>query len=158
MKEETAKDKKDDGKDKKEDPKEKLSKKHLELLEKRKEEEEAKIKSHDADQLKTWEKSVDDLEKVMDLEKFEKELLDLLCGYQRITDSFAGFAVLHTAFKTTDAQAKLVVKVVKAIRNALKKMQLDRLAAEQQGQARKLVRYFFCIIQEAFNSYGKNDL
>merc|ERR1711907_310149 len=65
---------------------------------------------------------------------------------------------ISTAFKTKDAQAKLVVKVVKACRTAFKKMQLDRLPASSQGQVRRIVRYFFCILQEAYNSYGKSDL
>merc|ERR1712037_181072 len=38
---------------------------------------------------------------------------------------------------------------------ALKKMQLDKLPEAQQPQARQLVRYFFCLLQETMNSYGK---
>merc|ERR1711966_10378 len=36
--------------------------------------------------------------------------------------------------------------------------QFDRMPASQQPQVRRIVRYYFCILQEGFNSYGKNDL
>merc|ERR1712048_1310132 len=60
--------------------------------------------------------------------------------------------------KTSDVQAKLLVKVVKSVKTALKKMQLDKLPADQQSQVRTLVCYYYCIIQESFNSFGKKDL
>eukprot|EP00928_Gymnodinium_smaydae_P014150 TRINITY_DN15141_c0_g2_i3.p1 TRINITY_DN15141_c0_g2~~TRINITY_DN15141_c0_g2_i3.p1 ORF type:complete len:1998 (-),score=638.27 TRINITY_DN15141_c0_g2_i3:221-6076(-) len=151
---------KDKGKAKKEEEKkeEKLSKKHLEILEKRKAEEEAKIQEHDKNQMKQWETIVDDLEKIIDVQKMEKELLDNLCGFHRITDSFVGFPSLSNAFKTSEAQCKVLVKVVKAVRTALKKMQLDRVPQEKQPHVLSLVRYFFCILQEGFRSFGSTEL
>merc|ERR1711972_572344 len=94
-KDEKAKDKKDDKKEAKKDDnkdeKEKLSKKHQELLEKRKLEEEEKIKEHDRNQMKQWDPSLDSIAEIIDPEKLEREVLDLLLGFNRITDSFVGF-------------------------------------------------------------------
>mmetsp|Transcript_33055 Transcript_33055/g.51346 ORF Transcript_33055/g.51346 Transcript_33055/m.51346 type:complete len:2017 (-) Transcript_33055:221-6271(-) len=136
----------------------KTSKKQQEILDKRMAEEEAKTKASDAENLKAWDKPIDALAEINDPEKFEKEILDMLCGFNRITDSFERFPIVTNTFKTSDAQAKCLVKVVKACRNSLKKMQLDRLPAAQQTQARRIVQYFFCIIQEAFKSYGLKDI
>merc|ERR1712217_1020402 len=136
----------------------KVSKKQQEILDKRAAEEEAKIKDLDKNMTKKWEPEVEKLAEVTDLQKLETDLLDLLCGFQRITDSVVGFPALAKAFKTEEAQAKTILKVVKSLRNALKKMQLDKLPAASQPQARRLVLYLYCIIQETTRSYGKRDL
>jgi len=152
------KDKKDKDKDKDTDEKgaAKVSKKHLELLEKRKLEEEEKIKEFDRQQLKLWEPKVEAWAEVMDLEKLENQILDTLLGFGRITDSFVGFPALSSAFKTPDAQVKVLVKAFKALRTSLKKMQLDKLPSESQPKVRQMVVYLFCMVQEAFNSFGKD--
>merc|ERR1712157_332293 len=41
---------------------------------------------------------------------------------------------------------------------SFKKMLLDKQPAEKQTQARRVVRYFLCIVQEAMNSFGKADI
>merc|ERR1712066_638067 len=41
---------------------------------------------------------------------------------------------------------------------SLKKMQVEKLPAERQPQVRQIVRYLYCLIMEAFNSYGKKDI
>merc|ERR1712217_749744 len=135
----------------------KVSKKQQEILDKRAAEEEAKIKELDQNMTKKWEPDVEKLAEITDLAKLETDVLDLLCGFQRITDSFVGFPALSKAFKTDEAQAKIILKVVKSVRAALKKLQLDKLWASQP-QARRMVLYLYCIIQEATRSYGKRDL
>lgn len=134
---------------------EKLSKKHQELLDKRKVEEDAKTQEHDAKQMKEWEKPVDALAEVGEPTKLEKDLLDMLIGFSRIVPSFVGFPALANAFKTNEAKAKILVRVTKSIRASLKKMQLDKQPAEKQPEVRSLIVYIFCIIQEGFNSFAK---
>merc|ERR1712187_193653 len=109
-------------------------------LDKRAAEEEAKIKELDKNMSKKWGPDVEKLGEVADLQKLETDVLDLLCGFQRITDSFVGFPALAKAFKTEEAQAKIILKVVKSVRAALKKMQLDKLWASQP-QVRRMVVY-----------------
>merc|ERR1712060_746481 len=41
---------------------------------------------------------------------------------------------------------------------SLKKLQLDKLPPEKQRKARQVCQYLFCLVLEAFNSYGKKDL
>merc|ERR1712217_74227 len=135
----------------------KVSKKQQEILDKRAAEDEAKVKEADKTMTKKWEPDVEKLAEITDLEKLETDVLDLLCGFQRITDSFVGFPALSKAFKTEEAQAKIILKVVKSVRAALKKIQLDKLWASQP-QVRRMVVYLYCIIQETTRSYGKRDL
>merc|ERR1712039_530789 len=120
-----------------------ISKKQQEILDKRKLEEAAKLESDDANRLKEKEPAAEKLAETLDLAKLEKDLLDLCLGFTRITDSFVGFPGITAGLKTPEAQLKLLLKVVKSVRTALKKMQLDKLPQSQQPQARKLVRYFF---------------
>ncbi|CAE8692993.1 unnamed protein product [Polarella glacialis] len=136
----------------------KLSSKHQEIIDKRKQEEDLKTKEYDAKKLKDWEKPVEKLAEVNDPGEMEKELLDLLVGYNRVTASFVGFPAMNAAFKTSEAQSKVLLKVLKSLRTALKKMQLDKLPTESQQKARQLVCYVFIIVQEGFNSFGKKDL
>merc|ERR1712060_871832 len=157
-KDEKEKEKEADSKKKKEEEPAKVSKKQQEILDKRAKEEEEKVKEYDRNQTKQWEPKVDALEPITDLGKFESELLDLLLGYNRITDSFVGFPMLSKSFKTDEAQAKIMLKLVKSIRNWLKKAQLDKLPADTKDQARRLVVYFYCIIQETMKSFCKRDL
>merc|ERR1711948_152901 len=58
----------------------------------------------------------------------------------------------------TGGASKIILKVVKSVRAALKKMQLDKLPATSQPQARRVVLYLYCIIQEITRSYSKRDL
>merc|ERR1712050_692450 len=129
---------------KKEEEVAKVSKKQQEILDKRAAEEEAKIKELDKNMNKKWEPDVEKLGEITDLEKLETDVLDLLCGFQRITDSFVGFPALSKAFKTEEAQAKIMLKVVKSVRAAMKKMQLDKLPGTSQPKARRMVLYLYC--------------
>mmetsp|Transcript_45205 Transcript_45205/g.105396 ORF Transcript_45205/g.105396 Transcript_45205/m.105396 type:complete len:1912 (+) Transcript_45205:101-5836(+) len=144
--------------DKKKKGEEKMSKKHQELLEKNKKQELEKTQAQDAKQLAEWDKPVDALAEASDVEKLEKDLLDLLIGYNRVVPSFVGFPALQSAFKTPEAQAKVIIKVVKNLRTALKKMQLDKLPETAQPKVTSLVVYVFCLVQEAWNSYGSKGL
>merc|ERR1712151_391001 len=85
-------------------------------------------------------------------------MCDLLLNYSRITDSFVGFPAVASAFKTSETQAKVLVKVVKSVHEALRKMQLDKMPDEKKPQVKRMVTYFFYVIQEAFKAYGKKDL
>merc|ERR1712113_238935 len=95
---------------------------------------------------------------VMDPEKLEKDVLDFLLGFSRVTDSCAGFPGISQHFRTPEARCKLLVKVIKAVKTALEKMQISKLPEKQQSQAKRLVQYLFCIVQETFNSFGKKEL
>merc|ERR1711953_1444761 len=61
-------------------------------------------------------------------------------------------------FKTPEAQAKVLVKVVKSVQEALRKMQLDKMAEDKRPQVKRMVTYFFYVITEAFRSYGKKEI
>merc|ERR1711896_26907 len=52
----------------------------------------------------------------------------------------------------------VLVKVVKSVHEALRKMQLDKMPDEKKPQVKRMVTYFFYVIQEAFKAYGKKDL
>ncbi|CAJ1386509.1 unnamed protein product, partial [Effrenium voratum] len=108
----------------------------------------------DNKQLQDWEKKADEMLQVNDVTRLEKDLLDLLIGFSRVMPSFVGFPALQNAFKTPEAQVKVVLKVVKNLRVVLKKMQLDKLPAETQPKVRSLVVYVYCLVQEAWNTYG----
>lgn len=149
---------KDDKKAEKKEEKVKISAKQQEILDKQNKEKEDKIKLHDAAQLKEWEPKAEALGDLIDLDKLEANLLDLMLGYNRITDSFVGIRTVSDSFKTSEVQAKLVVKVVKAVNKSLKKIQLDKLPALKQEKARSVCVYLFCLVMEAFNSYGKKDI
>merc|ERR1712048_870802 len=136
----------------------KVSAKMQKLLDDRKEEEEKKIKEHDKNQLQNWEGPVKNLADIMDIDKLETQMCDMLLGYTRITDSFVGFPAVTNVFKTSEAQAKVLVKVVKSVHEALRKMQLDKMPEERRPQVKRMVTYFFYVIQEAFRSFGKKDL
>merc|ERR1712039_34000 len=92
--EDAKKGKEDDAKNKKalekKEEKVKVSAKQEEILKKQIAEKEQKMKEYDQNQLKQWEPAAEALGEVMDLDKLEKELLDLTLGYNRITDSFVG--------------------------------------------------------------------
>eukprot|EP00929_Paragymnodinium_shiwhaense_P082526 TRINITY_DN4351_c0_g1_i1.p1 TRINITY_DN4351_c0_g1~~TRINITY_DN4351_c0_g1_i1.p1 ORF type:complete len:1954 (-),score=750.05 TRINITY_DN4351_c0_g1_i1:133-5994(-) len=133
----------------------KLSAKHQELLAKQEAAEQAKIAEHDKSQMKNWEPQVEALGAILDPLKLEKDLLDLLLGYSRVTDSLVGFPKVADAFKTKDARCKVMLKVVKALRTPLKKIQLDRLPAERQVEARRLVIWTVIVIQEMCNAFMK---
>jgi len=132
-----------------------ISKKQQEILDKRKLEETAKLEADDAARLKEKEPAAEKLAETLDLAKLEKDLLDMCLGFTRITDTFVGFPGITSSLKTPEAQLKLLLKVVKSVRTALKKMQLDKLPPPQQPKARQLVQYLFCLLQELMNSYGK---
>jgi len=151
--------KKEDKKEAKKKPvEEKVSKKTQEILEKNRQKEMEKIQALDAQQLADWEKPVDALAEAPDVSKLEKDLLDLLIGFSRVVPSFVGFPALSNAFKTPETQVLVIVKAVKNLRIALKKLQLDRLPAEAQPKVTSLVVYIYCLVQEAWNSYGKKGL
>merc|ERR1712048_339747 len=82
----------------------------------------------------------------------------MLLTYTWVTDSFVGFPAVANAFKTSEAQAKVLVKVVKSVQESLRKMQLDKMPEDKTPQVRRMVTYFFYVIQEAFRSYGKKDI
>merc|ERR1712048_435568 len=136
----------------------KVSAKMQKLLDDRKEEEEKKIKEHDKNQLQNWEGPVKSLADIMDIDKLETQMCDMLLGYTRITDSFVGFPAATNVFKTSEAQAKVLVKVVKSVHGAMRKMQLDKMPEEKRPQVKRMVTYFFYVIQEAFRSYGKKEM
>lgn len=155
--------KKDDdkkGDDKKDEKKkeEKLSKKHLELLEKRRLEEEQKTLDHDKNQTKQWEPKVEALADVGDLEKLETMMLDLLLGLNRVTDSFVDFPSVTAAFNTPEAQCKTVLKAIKSLRAAFKKIRIDKVTGQEQVNAKRMVKYLFCMCQECFYSFGTKCL
>jgi len=156
MKEDSAKDKKSGEQDK--PAEQKISKKQQEILEAQKIKEQLKIAEHEKSQTEEWDKKIAPISDIIDLDKLENTVLDLLLGYNRITDSFVGFPALASSFKTSEAQAKIVVKFVKAIKASFKKMKLDKLPADDQPKVRRMARYLFSIIQEAMNSFCKNDL
>merc|ERR1712232_456988 len=79
-------------------------------------------------------------------------------GFGRITDSFVGFPAVASAFRTKEAQAKVLVKTAKSCKAALKKLQLDKLPAASQPLARRVVCYLFTMAQEAFNSFGRKEI
>merc|ERR1712107_233404 len=81
----------------------------------------------------------------------------MIMGYTRITDTFVGLTQVQSAFKTSEAQVKLLLRVVKSLKTALKKMQLDKLT-DKQVQVRKLVCYVFCFVQEIFNAHWRSAL
>ncbi|CAE7192690.1 ZIFL2 [Symbiodinium natans] len=137
---------------------EKVSKKQQEILDKNRQKELEKTQAQDAQQLNDWEKPVDALAEAPDVSKLEKDLLDLLIGFNRVVPSFVGFPALTNAFKTPEAQVAIIVKAVKSLRVALKKLQLDRLPPEAQPKVTSLVVYVYCLVQEAWNSYGKKGL
>merc|ERR1711879_1074919 len=118
---------------------------------------EAVIKK-DQEQEKNWEDPIKGLETVQDVAVLETKLLDLLLGLHRVTDSMERFPNLVNNFQTTDMQAKIIIKVIKSVLKALKKIQLDKLPAEKQPAVRRFVVYFMCMINEAFKSYGRDDL
>merc|ERR1712048_611267 len=120
------------------------------LLDDRKEEEEKKIKENDQVQLKSWEDNIKNLATITDIEKLQTAMCDMLLTYTRITDSFVGFPAVTNVFKTAEAQAKVLVKVVKSVQEALRKMQLDKMPEEKRPQVKRMVTYFFYVIQEAF--------
>lgn len=139
-------------------PQEKVSQKQQELIDKNIAKEQEKIQKQDEKQLSDWEKPVDSLLEAADSAKLEKDLLDLLIGYNRVMPSFVGFPALQTAFKTPEAQVKIIIKVVKNLQKVLKKMQLDKVASESQPKVRSLVTYVYCLLQEAWSTYGKKGL
>ncbi|OLP85030.1 putative ATP-dependent RNA helicase DDX60 [Symbiodinium microadriaticum] len=118
-----------------------------EILEKNRLKEIEKTQALDAQQLADWEKPVDAL-----AEEHGMYLLDLLWGATLF--SFVGFPALSNVFKTPETQVLVIVKAVKNLRIALKKLQLDRLPAEAQPKVTSLVVYIYCLVQEAWNSYG----
>jgi len=143
---------KEDEKNKKET---KISAKQQEIMDKNAAAEEQKVKDNDAKQMVEWEKSIEKLSEIVDVEKLQTQLLDMLIGYgpARVVDSFERFPQVAAKFKRRDSQAQLVVKVVNATRKVMKKMQLDKLP--EQDKVCKLVLYFICLIMEGFSSYGK---
>jgi len=151
----TEKEKEKEKEAEKEREKATVGKKQQEILDKRKLEDAAKLEADDAIRLKEKEPAAEKLAETLDLAKLQKDLLDFCLGFTRITDSFVGFPGITAGLKTPEAQSKLLLKVVKSVRTALKKMQLEKLAQSQQPQARQLVGYFFCLLQELMNSYGK---
>merc|ERR1712187_166990 len=95
---------------------------------------------------------------ISDIDKLETSMCGMLLGYTRITDSFVGFPAVANVFKTSEAQAKVLVKVVKSVHEALRKMQLDKMTEEKRPQVKSVVTYFFYVIQEAFRSFGKKEM
>eukprot|EP00746_Dinoflagellata_sp_MGD_P125685 gnl/MRDRNA2_/MRDRNA2_60514_c0_seq1.p1 gnl/MRDRNA2_/MRDRNA2_60514_c0~~gnl/MRDRNA2_/MRDRNA2_60514_c0_seq1.p1 ORF type:complete len:1869 (+),score=477.09 gnl/MRDRNA2_/MRDRNA2_60514_c0_seq1:406-5607(+) len=145
---------------KEEKKEEKISKKHQELLHQRHLEATAKLKENDASQYKSWEKQIDSFADIIDPAKMEKELLDLLLGFQRVVDTFAGFPAVCNSFKTHEMQAKVLLKIIKNVKAGLKKMQPSKLP-DQQAQVKSLVIYCFCLAEETYKAYksevdGKN--
>lgn len=136
----------------------KISAKQQELIDKNEEKRKKEIQEQDEKQLAEWEKKVEALAQVGNPSELEKELLDLLIGYNRIMDSFVGFPALQGPFKTQEAQVKVIVKVVKNLQKVLKKLQLDKIPPENQVKVRSLVVYIYCLVQEAWNSYGRKGL
>merc|ERR1712232_240899 len=128
------------------------------LIEAKKREAEEAIMKKDKEQEKHWDDSIEALSKIQDVATLENKLLDLLLGLHRVTDSMERFPNLVNAFHTTEMQAKIIVKVIKNVQKAVKKIQLDKLPAEKQPGVRKFVVYFMCLIKEAFKSYGEKDL
>eukprot|EP00434_Breviolum_minutum_P001100 symbB.v1.2.000962.t2/scaffold39.1/size394969/6 len=138
-------------------PQEKVSQKQQEMIDKNIAKEQEKIQKQDEKLLSDWEKPVDALLEAADAAKLEKDLLDLLIGYTRVMPSFVGFPALQ-AFKTPEAQVKIIIKVLKNLQKGLKKMQLDKVASESQPKVRSLVTYVYCLLQEAWSTYGKKGL
>eukprot|EP00435_Cladocopium_sp_Y103_P062278 s262_g23.t2 len=137
---------------------EKISKKQQDILDKNNAKKEEEKQAADAKQEKEWDKSVEALSQDgKDPAKLEKELLDLLIGFNRIMPSFVGFPALQV-FKTSEAQVRIITKVVKNLKKVLEKMQLDKLAVELQPKVRSLVVYIYCLLQEAWNTYGRKRL
>merc|ERR1712064_119989 len=98
---------------------------------------------------------VDKLADVLDPEKLQTQLLDNVMGFTLVTDTFVGLTQIQGNFKTQEAQTKILIKVVKVLQKALKKMQLDKMT-DKQLEVRKLVCYIFCFIQEIFRLHRKN--
>lgn len=137
---------------------EKISKKQQEIIDKNNAKKEEEKQAADDKQEREWDKSVEALSQDgKDPAKLEKELLDLLIGFQRIMPSFVGFPALQV-FKTPEAQVRIITKVVKNLKKVLEKMQLDKLAVELQPKVRSLVVYIYCLLQEAWNTYGRKRL
>merc|ERR1712203_748284 len=125
------------GKPEKEKAEKGPSAKMQEILERNEKAEEDKAKEYDKGQTKDKEPKVEALAEITDLEKLESQLLELLLGPTPVTDSFVGFPALSKVFKTEEALAKIVLKVIKNVKSALKKAQLDKLPASQSEQIRR---------------------
>lgn len=148
----------DDKKAKKAEPEVKKSKAQLELEEKLNAEKAKKIREHDESLMDDWEKRIKEIGKNTELEKLEKEMKDMVLGHIQVTDSFVNLPGLSGSFKTSEAQCKVAIKLVKAVKGAVNKMKLDKMDGAGQLKARHFVRYYFCLVQEVFNMYSKKEM
>merc|ERR1711879_439029 len=124
--------------------------KQQKIIDDKKREDEDRMIKQDEHQFKNWADNIEALASVGEVASLENKLLDLLLGIHRVTDGMDRFPAVANAFQTTDAQAKVLVKVIKNVRTAMKKIQLDKLSADRQPAVRKFIVYFICMVQEAF--------
>uniref|UniRef100_A0A0G4H8V5 Uncharacterized protein n=1 Tax=Chromera velia CCMP2878 TaxID=1169474 RepID=A0A0G4H8V5_9ALVE len=132
----------------------KLSAKAREIQEKNKIEQNQKMKEADAEKMKTLDKDVDALAKILDPADFCKQLLDLTAGFYRVMDSFSDFPALKKALKLPESQLKILIKCVKASAKALTMMKPgDINTSELKQQMRRAICLTFRLAHEVFNQY-----